>query len=805
MRIHLKGGVWKNTEDEILKAAVMKYGKNQWARISSLLVRKTPKQCKARWYEWLDPSIKKTEWSKEEDEKLLHLAKLMPTQWRTIAPIVGRAPAQCLERYQQLLDEAEAHAAGEDDGLGLQGEVGAEGHATGVSSDARRLRPGEIDPHPEAKPARPDPVDMDEDEKDMLSEARARLANTQGKKAKRKARERQLEEARRLATLQKRRELKAAGVDIKIKKKKDKSHIDYNVEIPYEKKPMPGFYDTTEELANKGSGKRGLKGKFLDNLEGKSRVEREEDSRKEAKRKRENKDKNRVAFVRASDQEALQAKEEADQIAKRSKLVLPAPQIDDSEMATIAKMGQQGKLTRELVASDGSGGSTDALLGTYTDTPTVTATRTPKVPAQSDRIMNEALAQRARAAQATPLLGGESTSHDAQAGQGTGFRSTLPQGGDMATPNPLTMSSDKPATGMATVRDELGLNTPGLEPGVTPRERKLGNRSLREQLARKLALLPQPQNEFEIVVPEPSHADEGSAAVEAVAALQIDNSGGTAATIEDQADVEWRLEQERKLAAEKELQHRSQSVKRNLPRPDILGNNVIACTSDTNISAAVLEMVSSEMRLLILHDARKYPVPDMPLLRSSLPSELELETIPDDMLSNARAMVEQEVGDMLQDMRGTYDKLSGFSGDELWRDAELSEVWLPQTRQYVSSDKVSEKDWIEKHRLDLAKRREQMVEDAVRAAKIERKLGVTLGGYQSRSKVLNEKIEAAYKEFEQAKLDTGAFSSLYASEQATVPARIERAEEELSKVEARETQLQQEYQDLLDRRNQLAA
>ena len=37
----------------------MKYGKNQWARISSLLVRKSPKQCKARWYEWLDPSIKK--------------------------------------------------------------------------------------------------------------------------------------------------------------------------------------------------------------------------------------------------------------------------------------------------------------------------------------------------------------------------------------------------------------------------------------------------------------------------------------------------------------------------------------------------------------------------------------------------------------------------------------------------------------------------------------------------------------------------------------------------------------------------
>lgn len=49
-------------------------------------------------------------------------------------------------------------------------------------------------------------------ELEMLSEARARLANTQGKKAKRKAREKQLEEARRLAALQKRRELSAAGI-----------------------------------------------------------------------------------------------------------------------------------------------------------------------------------------------------------------------------------------------------------------------------------------------------------------------------------------------------------------------------------------------------------------------------------------------------------------------------------------------------------------------------------------------------------------------------------------------------------------
>jgi pre-mRNA-splicing factor CDC5/CEF1 len=130
----------------------------------------------------------------------------MPTQWRTIAPIVGRTAVQCLERYQKLLDEAEAK---ENEELGLAGPDGDHGPS---ADDVRRLRPGEIDPDPETKPARPDPIDMDEDEKEMLSEARARLANTQGKKAKRKARERQLEEARRLAVLQKKRELKAAGI-----------------------------------------------------------------------------------------------------------------------------------------------------------------------------------------------------------------------------------------------------------------------------------------------------------------------------------------------------------------------------------------------------------------------------------------------------------------------------------------------------------------------------------------------------------------------------------------------------------------
>ncbi|KAG9284329.1 hypothetical protein G9A89_007484 [Geosiphon pyriformis] len=364
MRIIIKGGIWKNTEDEILKAAVSKYGKNQWARISSLLVRKSPKQCKARWYEWLDPSIKKTEWSKEEDEKLLHLAKLMPTQWRTIAPIVGRTPSQCLERYQKLLDEAEAKEGADLDLTGPSGDAGPS------ADDVRRLRPGEIDPDPETKPARPDPVDMDEDEKEMLSEARARLANTQGKKAKRKAREKQLEEARRLASLQKRRELKAAGIDLKVKKKK--KGMDYNADIPFEKKPARGFYDTTEEKNQQAE--HGMNNANLQKLEGKKRPEPADNKkRKRQKSGKNEKDGGHIDFVPASSAQLTKLKQ-AEQISKRRKLILPAPQVGEDELEEIVKIGFAGENTKAIV---GETENTSALAD-YTPVSTGMPLRTPR-------------------------------------------------------------------------------------------------------------------------------------------------------------------------------------------------------------------------------------------------------------------------------------------------------------------------------------------------------------------------------------------------------------------------------------------
>lgn len=325
----------------------MKYGKNQWSRIASLLHRKSAKQCKARWYEWLDPRIKKTEWSREEDEKLLHLAKIMPTQWRTIAPIVGRTATQCLERYEQLLDEAQRRAEGLDEGEALR--------------EVKKLKPGEVDPTPETKPARPDPIDMDEDELEMLSEARARLANTQGKKAKRKAREKQLAEARRLASLQKRRELRAAGITAGngLYRMQKKGLIDYNLEVPFETHVPAGFHDPSEDVFDK------------------STITKERERRRddvEAENRRD--DKKKLSKRRAEDNPESIFSQKQDH--KRSKLVLPTPQVTDQELETIGKIGQASDSIRELVDEN----PTSTLLTDYSESVrSAQAARTARTPA----------------------------------------------------------------------------------------------------------------------------------------------------------------------------------------------------------------------------------------------------------------------------------------------------------------------------------------------------------------------------------------------------------------------------------------
>ncbi|EFJ42818.1 hypothetical protein VOLCADRAFT_107065 [Volvox carteri f. nagariensis] len=824
----IKGGVWKNTEDEILKAAVMKYGLNQWARISSLLVRKSAKQCKARWYEWLDPSIKKTEWTREEDEKLLHLAKLMPCQWRTIAPIVGRTPAQCLDRYERLLDQAVAKDVNYD-----------------PRDDPRRLRPGEIDPNPESKPARPDAVDMDEDEKEMLSEARARLANTRGKKAKRKAREKQLEEARRLAQLQKKRELKAAGIEVRGRFKNARA-VDYNAEVPFELKPQAGFYSTEEEEQVTRSMQQEFRPVTVEELEGRRRKDIEEALiKKDIKRQKLNEMHDApgaVAQAMGLDQQGAR---------RRGKLMLPAPQVSEAELEQIARLGVDGAL--EASVQEGAGGdATRTLLGQYGQTPRLgpgaTPMRTPRTGAAGggDRIMAEAAALARLQGMGTVLEGGDtgvdvasmdfagvtprhvvaatpnplaamatpSVRGGAAAGGGgaTGARIVPAIAGAAATPSvagtPLRGGGSSAVPGatplLPVIRDELGLNEADVMAaamemsGGNKRAAAARQAAVRGELRDRLAGLPAPQNEYAFEVPE------------------VEQEAPAEEMEEDLADARARKAREEEERRRLEELKKSKAVQRQLPRPlsvDSLPGPKVAASAGVaagGLRERAEELVAAEMAALLTHDANKYPVKDSradtkkkstgPASRPAGPSG-PLEEFDLQELKAADELVQREVAFL----RKAWDHTALPPSDylDVWLAVHRDLIYLPSRQRYERAASATNVDRIESIKCEFEFVRGDMEREARKAAKLEAKLGLLLTGLQRRHGELSGRIGELWGQVRDAAQELACFKALHERELHAAPERLEALGELLSAAQRREVELQERYKALTRRMEDL--
>ncbi|CAI5732794.1 unnamed protein product [Hyaloperonospora brassicae] len=769
MRIMIKGGVWKNTEDEILKAAVMKYGMNQWARVASLLSRKSAKQCKARWYEWLDPSIKKTEWSREEEEKLLHLAKLMPSQWRTIAPIVGRTAAQCMEHYERLLD-----AAQQKDGVD-------------VSDDPRRLRPGEIDPNPENKPARPDPVDMDEDEKEMLSEARARLANTKGKKAKRKAREKQLEEARRLAALQKKRELKMAGIlsskpSVHMKKRK---YIDYATEIPFEKKAPAGFYDVSEEKRITSKGLDPKRAALqLDKLEGVRRDAQEKKERKQDAKRQKSLVKSNLPQIIA----AVNAKNDPINAIKRTALELPAPVVSNDELSDLAKLGMHASHAAALALENESALETRALMGDYLATPLLSgargnATATPSIRDVHDNIMQETANLLAMRNSATPLLGGENV----ELYEGTGYAGATPQ----RTPSSAVASSAGDNTpGRTSLRDELGINPVQLygTEAENARVEKARTKRLTTSLRRDFDSLPAPQNEYEINIPEKEEVDD-----EHVAGLREMDAG----------EQEARAQQQRELERELELKRRSTAVQKGLPRPSKVKKVLI--------HSAVRE-VADEMYRMLEHDLAAYPVNDSKSKRSKKRKSTSsaaaalprLQQFSDTEMERARQMVHIEAS--LCGAENVWKSVDASVLSAKWSEAQA--CFFAKAESEGKSDGVffkfasSEKDKLRAVQARFAELKESKQLLAKRAQKLDERARVVNGGFYRRLQRGLEALHDHVTELQDATVEQACFENLASLESQALQSRMARLATDLNMQQLFEVKLQKQYASLLQEQQQ---
>ena len=74
-------GPWTKAEDEQVVALVAKYGVKKWSFIASHLTGRLGKQCRERWFNHLNPDIKKEAWTEEEDRIIVEAHRELGNKW----------------------------------------------------------------------------------------------------------------------------------------------------------------------------------------------------------------------------------------------------------------------------------------------------------------------------------------------------------------------------------------------------------------------------------------------------------------------------------------------------------------------------------------------------------------------------------------------------------------------------------------------------------------------------------------------------------------------------------------------------
>ncbi|KAL8056673.1 hypothetical protein ABFX02_04G134400 [Erythranthe guttata] len=96
-------GKWTAQEDKRLKVAVTFFGPKTWKKVARYVTGRTQVQCRERWVNCLDPSLKMAEWTEEEDSKLKEAISKHVFCWSKVAACVpGRTDNQCLRRCKVL-------------------------------------------------------------------------------------------------------------------------------------------------------------------------------------------------------------------------------------------------------------------------------------------------------------------------------------------------------------------------------------------------------------------------------------------------------------------------------------------------------------------------------------------------------------------------------------------------------------------------------------------------------------------------------------------------------------------------------
>ncbi|KAK4358131.1 hypothetical protein RND71_023741 [Anisodus tanguticus] len=103
---------WSQEEDDILREQIRIHGTDNWTIIASKFKDKTTRQCRRRWFTYLNSDFKKGGWSPEEDMLLCEAQKIFGNRWTEIAKVVsGRTDNAVKNRFTTLCKKRAKHEA----------------------------------------------------------------------------------------------------------------------------------------------------------------------------------------------------------------------------------------------------------------------------------------------------------------------------------------------------------------------------------------------------------------------------------------------------------------------------------------------------------------------------------------------------------------------------------------------------------------------------------------------------------------------------------------------------------------------